>query len=316
MAFQLIAVKQAKTFTLTAQASPLSLSFDSAVTAGSSIVLAGTLIDATDQAALVGTVSGGSATWGSPTNTRAESAYLPNVAAAVGVNVSAGAPSFSVPVTVGGVAATNFRFTGVLLEVEKVPTTGVVDKTVSGTSSGATSTSTSATGTLTQTDNLCVLVAGGWFGVPTNPSGYTERLNVQNGTYIGCHVSTKKVTANTTQTGTVSHDTAPEASAILLVLKAADDAGYYYEFPLVDAAGAAIASGITNIKAIVARNHDPYTDDTKEYYSGLTSSAGKIVIAASLPSGLSVSDTLRASFESSDASIANVGWSPGEVKAV
>jgi hypothetical protein len=316
MPFQLVAVKQAKSFSLTGQASPLSLSFDSSVSANSSIVVIGSAIDATDRAALLGTVTGGSATWGSATNTRSAGDDLPNVCAAVGVNVSAGSPTFTIPFTTNGVASTNFRFTGMLIEVEKVPISGVVANTVTGTSSGATSTSTSATGTLAQTDNLVILCAGGWFGLPVNPAGYTERLNVQNGTYIGCHVSTKKVTATTTQTGTVSHDSALAASAILLVLKAADDSAYKYEFPLVDSAGAAIASGITNMKAIVCRNRDPYTTGSYEYYTGLTSSAGKLVITSGLPGGLSLSDTLRVSVESSDASIANVGWSPGEVKAV
>lgn len=316
MAFQLIAVKQAKSFTLTAQSSPLSLSFDSAVTANSAIVVIGAAIESTDQAALLGTVSGGSATWGSATNTRSSGDFLPNVCAAVGANVAAGSPTFTVPFTTNGVASTNFRFTGMLLEIEKVPTSAVVANTVTGTSTSATSTSTSATGTLAQTDNLVILCAGGWFGVPVNPAGYTERLNVQNGSFIGCHVSTKKVTATTTQTGTVNHDSAPAASAILLVIKAADDSAYKYEFPLVDSTGAAIASGITNLKAIVCRNRDPYTTGSYEYYTGLTSSAGKLVITSGLPSGLSTSDALRVSVESSDASIANVGWSPGEVKAV
>lgn len=316
MAFQPIAVRQSKTFTLTGQASPLSLSFDSSVAANSTIVAIGTAIDATDVAALLGTVSGGSATWGGATNTRTSGASLPNVFAAVGVNASAGTPTFSLPFTTNGSASTDFRATLTLLEVEKTPTSGVVANTVTGTSTGATSTATSSTGTLAQTDNLVVLCAGGWFGVPVLPVGYTQRQLVQNGTFIGCLVATKKVTANTAQTGTVAHDTAPEASAILLVLKAADDSAYFYEFELVDVSGAAIAAGITNIKAVVARNRDPMTTGTNEYYTGLTSTAGKILISSGLPSGLSVSDTLRASFESSDASIATVGWAPGTVKAV
>lgn len=325
MPFQVVAVKQAKSFTLTAQTSPLSLSFDASVTAGSTIVVIGAAIDATDVAALLGTVTGGSATWGAATNTRTAGAALPNVCAAVGVNASAGTPSFSIPFTTNGVASTNFRFTGMLLEVEKVPTSGVVANTVTGTSAAATSTSTAATGTLVQSDNLCILCAGGWFGVPQNPAGYTERLNVQNGTFIGCHVSTKRVTATTTQTGTVNHDSAPAASAILLVLKAADDAAYFYEFLFPATGTGSMPSSQGTIRAVVSRNRDPFTNGSYEYYSSLTAESGtapgdatsrRVLITSGLPAGLSVSDTLRATFETADASTGAVGWIPGTVKAV
>jgi hypothetical protein len=314
MPFQLVAVKQAKSFSLTGQASPLSLSFDSSVAAGSTIVVIGSAIESTDQAALLGTVSGGSATWGSATNTRSAGDFLPNVCAAVGVNVSAGSPTFTIPFTTNGVASTNFRFTGMLIEVEKVPTSGVVANT-----------STSATGTLAQTDNLVILCAGGWFGVPVNPAGYTERLNVQNGSFIGCHVSTKKVTATTTQTGTVNHDTAPAASAIMLVLKAADDAAFLYEFLFPATGTGSMPSAQGTIRAVVSRNRDPFTTGTYEYYSSLTAESGtapgdatsrRVLITSGLPAGLSVSDTLRASFETADASTGAVGWIPGTVKAV
>lgn len=327
MAFQLIAVKQSKPFTLTSQASPLSVSLDSAVTLGSTIVVMGAGISSDDTAALLGTVSGGSATWGASTNTRASGAGLPNVFAAVGVSAAAGLHTFLLPFTVDGAAATDFRCSGVIMEVEKVPTASVVDKVVPGTSSNATSTSTSATGTLAQTDNLLLLCAGGWFGVPQLPSGWTAvGAPVTNGTYIGSIVCSKKVTATTTQTGSVAHDTAPEASAIMLVLKAADDSAYYYECKFPATGTGAMPSAQANLKAVVARNFDPFASSgTLERYTGLTAESGtapgdstsrRVLIASGLPSGLSVSDTLRVSFESNDASFASVGWVPGEVKAV
>lgn len=270
-------------------------------------------------------MSGGSATWGAATNTRSASDFFPNVFAAVGENASAGTPTFLVPFSTNGAASTNFRFTGVLLEIEKTPTTGVVGNTVTGTSTNATSTSTSATGTLAQTDNLLVLCAGGWFGLPVNPGSWTSQLTQQNGTFIGCQVSTRKVTATTTQTGTVSHDSAPAASAIMLVLKAVDDSTFLYEFEFPATGTGSMPSAQSGIKAIVCRNRDPYTTGTYEYYSALTAETGTkagdsttrlLRITSGLPSGLSLSDTLRVSIETSDASVANVGWSPGTVKAV
>ena len=277
------------------QTSPLSLSFDSAVTAGSSIVLAGTLIDATDQAAPVGTVVGRPATWAARRTRRAESAYLPNGDGRRRQR-RAGTPSFSVPVTVGGVAATNSDLPACCWRSRRCP------RRASSRQDGERHVVVgaiqhqqfSATGNA-HADGQSVRAGGGRL---VRRSDESERLHRQRPERAERHVyrlprPTKKVTANTTQTGTVSHDTAPEASAILLVLKAADDAGYYYEFLLVDAAGAAIASGITNIKAIVARNHDPYTDDTKEYYPGLSSRRAKSSLPQACLAAVRLRHTLR-----------------------
>lgn len=327
MPYQAIDVRQAKAFTLTAQNSPLSLAFDSAVLAGSALVVVGCAVASTDQAALIGTPSGGSATWSAGTNTRASGDYAPNVFAGLGVNASAGSATLSVPLTVGGSSGSNFRFSGVILEIEKVPASGVLDASASpktGTSSGsATSTSTAATGTLAQTDNLLVLCAGGWFGVPVNPSGYTSHLSQQNGTFIGAQVSTRKVTATTTVTGTVAHDATPAASAVLLVLKAAADAALIYEFEF---AASELPSAESGIQALIARNVEPMSSGASyEYYASLTAESGTkagdsttrlLRITSGLPSGISVSDTLRGSFRKSGGTTkGSVAWITGTVKA-
>lgn len=329
--YQAIAVRQSKTFTRTAQGGSLSISFDSAVAAGSTIVVIGSCIADTDQAALMGTPSGGGATWSAATNTRASGDYLPNVAAAVGVNASAGSPTFTVPFTVNGTTVSggspsNYRFSGCLLEIEKVPTSGVVDTSASprtGTALSTASTSTAATGTLAQSDNLLVLCAGGWFGIPQNPSGWTSRLNQQNGTFIGSQVSTLKVTSTATQTGTVSHDVGNATSAILLVLKAAVDVALLYEFEF---AASELPSAEGSIEALIARNAEPMAAGvTYEYYSGLTAESGTkagdattrlLKITSGLPSNISVSDTLRGSFRKSGGTTkGSVAWITGTVKA-
>lgn len=329
--YQPIAVRQSKAFSLGAQNGSLSLAFDAAVEAGSVIVVIGTAVASTDQAALMSTPSGGSATWSAATNTRASGDYLPNVAAAIGENVSAGSPTITVPFTVNGTTVSGgspatFRFSGVMLEVEKAPASGVVDTGASpktGTASATSSTSTAATGTLAQSDNLLVLCAGGWFGIPVNPSGWTSRLTQQNGAFIGSQISTLNVTSTATQTGTVAHDVGGATSAILLVLKAAVDDALVYEFEF---ASSELPSAEGSIEALIARNAEPMAVGvTYEYYSGLTAESGTkagdsttrlLRITSGLPSNISVSDTLRGSFRKSGGTTqGSVAWIAGTVKA-
>lgn len=322
MPYQAIAVRQAKSVLVSSGASPLSVSFDSAVAAGSAVVFVGSANNgATDQAALLGTVTGGG-TWSAATNTRASGDYAPNTFAASVANLSAGSPTFSLPFTVGGVAPTaDLRVSGVLLEIEKVPASAIVDQTVTGTSSGgATSTSTSATTTLAQTDNLLVLVAGGWFGIPQNPSGWTSRLSQQNGSFLGAQVSTRTVTTTTAQTGTVAHDATSAASAIMLVVKAANDATYFVEFEFPSAK---LASAQANIECFMWRNTDP-DGGAATKITGITAETGTkagdatrrlVNVTTGLPAGTTLGDTIRAVLRVSGGTTKTSGIVSGTVKA-
>jgi len=326
MPFQNIAVRQALTITVSGAGSSVVRTLNANVLAGSTLVFVGTAISSAvptqDQAALLTTPSGGG-TWTGVTNTRSAGTYAPNVCAAVLYNVSAGAPTITLPFTVNGSPAVDIKVSGVILEIEKVPSTSVVDVTVTGTSTNATSTSTSATGVLSQTDNLALLACGGWFGIPSNPAGWTSYLTQQNGAFIGCQVSAKNLTATTSIVGTVSHDLAVAASAVMLVLKAASGSVLFYEFEFNSQE---LPASESSIEALVARNQEPMASgSTFEYYSGLTADAGTkpgdptvrlLQIRSGLPAGISVSDTLRGSFRKSGSPTkGSAAWIIGTVKS-
>jgi hypothetical protein len=310
MPFQNVAVRQALPILSAGAASPITRTLNSAVLAGSTLVFVGTAISADtptlDQAALLTAPSGGG-TWTGLTNTRASGDFVSNVCSAAVYNVSAGTPSISLPFTVAGSAAASVRLSGVLFEIEKVPTTSVIQTTKTGIAAGGTTTTTDVTGTLSQTDNLAILIAGGWFGIPSNPSGWTSHLTQQNGqaSLVGCQVSSRKLTATTSIAGSVTHEAiaAGDASAILVILKAAGSATLYYEFEFNSQELPASESGI---EALIARNEEPMATGSKfEYYSGLTAEAGTkpgdptvrfLRVRTGLPTGITTNDTLRGSF--------------------
>ncbi len=313
MPFPADPIRQRKTFTLTGQASPLSISLDSPVLAGSAIVLMGVAIGSTDQAALIGTPSG-AGTFERSDNVRASGDFAPNVCGAVLRNVSAGSPTISVPFTVNGSAATNFRFTGELYEITGVSTTGVVDTTASprsGTATGTTSTSTTAaTGTLAQADSFIMLLGGGWGGVWGNvASPWTARLNQPNGTFIGGSVSTLKVTATTSVSLAVPHQSDSQTAVLGYVLKGSPAAAFKYVFEFPSSGGDSLPSAEGSIEALVWRNAEPFSAGrTPEYYSGLTADSGTksgdattrlLQITSGIPSGVALADTLRAAFRKS-----------------
>lgn len=328
MPFQAIAVRQALPITFDGTAENVVRTLNASVLAGSTLVFVGcavsTAVATQDQAALL-TAPSGAGTWTGLTNTRIAANYAPNVCAAAVYNVSAGAPSITLPFTVNGSAAVSFRLSGVLFEIEKVPTTSVIDKTATGTSTNATSTATGVTGTLTQTDNLAILVCGGWFGIPSNPANWTSHLTQQNGLggYVGCQVSSRTLDATTSIAGTVSHELATDASAILLVLKAAAGATLFYEFEFNSQE---LPASETSIEALIARNQEPMAAaSTFEYYSGLTAESGTkagdptvrlLQVRSGLPATIAVTDTLRGSFRKSGSPTkGSAAWITGTVKS-
>jgi hypothetical protein len=230
MPFETIAVRQARTYSLTAQTASVAVTPSGAFATDSLVCVVGCAVQDTGEAVLLSSVSGGSYTWQTPSNTRTADNYAPNVFSAYAMDVSSATPTITMSLSQPGPS----RVSLVLLEIEKAALSSALDgDTNIGTSgSNATSTSSDATGALSQTDNMLVLACGGWFGAPSNPTGWTSQLTQENGAYIGLQVSTKRVTATTTQTGTVSHEATPAASAQLLVFKAAQTATLRYKFLL------------------------------------------------------------------------------------
>lgn len=311
-------VRQSKTFTLTAQGGSLSLTLDSAVLAGSVLVVSGTAIGATDQAALMSTPTGGSgATWAAPTNTRAGGAFQPNVCRAIGTNTSAGTATITVPFTVNGTTVsggvpTTFRFSGTVTEYTGLLTSGVEDTTASprtGTASGTASTTASATGVLAQANNDIHVVAGGWGGIWGTPTGFTSLMAQENGTFIGTSVSYQTVTATTSLTVSCPHEADNATSIIVTVLKAAPATALTYVFEFPSSGGDSLPSAEGSIEALVWRNVEPFSAGrTPEYYSGLTAESGtkpgdtttrQLKITSGLPNGVAPGDTIRGLFRKS-----------------
>ena len=198
MPYQTIAVRQSRTYSLTAQSATVEVAPSGAFAEDSLVCIVGCAVQDTGEAVLLSSTSGGSYTWQTPSNTRTADNYAPNVFSTYAMDVTSATPTITMSLSQPGPSKVSL----VLLEIEKAALTSAKDgdSNIGTSGSGATSTSSEATGALSQTDNLLVLAAGGWFGAPTNPSGWTSRLTQENGTYIGLQVSTKTVTATATQT--------------------------------------------------------------------------------------------------------------------
>lgn len=292
-----IAVRQVKPFTVSGEDGTVTVSLDSSVAAGSTlVVVAGAYSDiATDGTRLTSVSDTSSNTWESPTNVRAVESWAPNVFGAVAQNVASGSPTLTLNLSI----ASGNRVSGALFEVSSCVTSSGIDKTVTGTSTTS-SISTSATGTLTQANNLVILCAAGWFGEPSNPSGWVSDLTKTNGVggYLGCQVSHKTTSTTSSVTGTVSSSAAGASSALMYVIKeAAAVATLRYKF-LLNAS--TFTSADTSITGYVWRNGDP--DNTvAEKYTSLAgdATAGVLYITSGLPAGAATSDTIIGSFYNS-----------------
>ena len=295
MAFLAIAARQVKAETKASpQTDTITITPSSAVAAGSTLVLIGGATDAgTGQTVLLNSVSDTSAnTWGSPTNVRLSSSYNPNAFLAIAENVAAGTPTLTATFN----RNTSNSVTWALFEVEKVLSSSGADKTVTGTSTASTGTvSTSATGALTQTDNLVILCASAYTVTWNNPAGYTVAINNSHqATKVGTWIGYKNVTATDSLTGTVTFDaTAVQASAIMVVLKAATGSALQYKFQLNSAAFTSADTGITGY---VWRNGNP-DEVLAEKYTSLAgdATAGDLIVTG-VPSGAALGDTILGSF--------------------
>lgn len=295
MAFLAIAVRQVKAEPKSSpQEDTITITPASAVAAGSTLVLVGGARDAnTGQTVLLNSVSDTSAnTWGSPTNVRLSSSYNPNAFLAIAENVAAGTPTLTATFN----RSTSNSVTWALFEVEKVVTSSGADKTVTGTSTASTGTvSTSATGALTQTDNLVILCASAYTTTWNNPAGYTIAINNSHtSAAIGTLIGYKTVAATDSLTGTVTFaSTAVEASAIMVVLKAASGSALQYKFQLNPSVFTDADTGVTGY---VWRNGNP-DEVLAEKYTSLEGDAtdGDLIITG-VPSGAALGDTILGSF--------------------
>ena len=326
MPFGNITIVQSKPVVLTGASSPITASFDSPITSGNLVAFIGVGINgSSDIGATLGTPTGGG-TWANIANGRSSGSYGPSAFGAFLAGAS-GSPSFSFPFTDNGVAISGgLRVAGVLVEIN-AQAASYLDGAVKTGSGAVNSTSTSiSTGALAQTDNLLLGVVALWSGMPGNPAGWTSLLSQSNGSTPGVQVSWQKTTAVTNTTFTVSHTAAPgvPTSGLLWVIKAIDVGTFIYEFQFPSSGTGSMPSNQGTIRAVVARNRDPFTTGSYEYYNGLTAATGtaagdsttRLLTITSVPNDVALTDTLRASFETADANSGSVGWIPGTVKGV
>lgn len=287
-----IAVRRVKTFTVSGEDGTVTVSFDSSVAAGSTlVVVAGAYSDiATDGTRLTSVSDTSSNTWESPTNVRAVESWAPNVFGAVAQNVASGSPTLTLNLSI----ASGNKVSGVLFEVSGCVTSSGIDKTVTGTSTASTSTSTAASGTLTQANNLVILCAAGFFGGPSNPSGWVSDLTQANGVggYLGCQVSHKTTSTTSSVTGTVEHEVGNGAALMLILKEAAAGATLRYKF-LLDPD--TLTDADTGITGYVWRNRNP-EDGAAEKYTGLEGSATAGTLYIPAPEGASTGDTIIGAF--------------------
>ena len=287
-----INVRQLKPLVVTGEDGTVTVAPDSAIAAGSTLVVIGVALhsDAYQATLLTSASDTQSNSWGTPVNVLDGSAWQANPFACVAESVAAGSPTITLNLSYSStncVSAALFEIAG------QVPS-GIVDKTVSGTSTAATSTSTAASGTLTQANNLAILCCGGGIGPPTNPSGWVNAVNQANGVggMIGCQISYRGLTTTDSVTGTVVHEAGNGAALMLILKEAAAGAALQYKF-LLDPG--AFTSADTDVTAYVWRNKNP-EDGAAEKYTGLEGSATAGTLYIPAPEGASTDDTIIGAF--------------------
>lgn len=263
-----LAVKQYKAVDTTAALgnSPISITFDSAVDAGSLLVLAGVALgnDAYDYSNLSSVSDTRSNTWQSPINRNASGS--PSVFYSYAMNATSGTTTISASMSV----STNNRYGIVAFEVTGAKTASAFDLTVGGSSTAsATTVSTATSAALAQADNFVILVGGGAFGIPSNTAGYTQYLSIANGgTKIGTQVMARIVSSTSALTGTVNHElTTNNRHAILAVFKAASVTAKKVR---ITTGTSQIAAGDGPVSVEVWRNTNPRTDAATYYVDGIT----------------------------------------------
>lgn len=292
MSYLNIAVRQSITASVTGEDATVALTPSGAVAAGSTLVVIGAAVKTDGETVLLSSVADTSSnTWGTPTNVRSSGSYTPNVFVCVAQNVAAATPAVTLTLN----QSADVKISWALIEVENVPTSSAVEATVTGTSASTTTTSTAATAALSQPAALAILCCGGWFGVPQNPSGWTNIQNVPNGVPIGSLISHRTLSVTDSISGSVTHEAAAAASIAMVVLKAAASGSTLrmkFQFD-----SSTFTSADTAITGYVWRNATPDSAAATRY-TGLEgdASAGNLYITSDLPAVLAVSDTIYGIF--------------------
>jgi len=292
MSFQPIAVVKTVLVEASAATGTVEVAFGS-VTAGSVLVLIGGAIkneggDVT--ACLLSSVSGGG-TWGN-INNETSASWAPNAFVAVCNSATGG--STTATLTLNQSSANQIGVVGYEITLAHATPVEVI---VEGSSVGGSSTSTAFTGALSQTDVLAILCATGWFGVPSNPSGWTQVATRQNGVsgYLGLHVCHQTRTSAASFQGTIAHESGSNTAATMVVIKAAAAGGslrYKFEFD-----ASKFTDADTGITGLVWHKANPDAQFARRYESlAGNATAGKLYITSDLHSGAAAGDALMGIF--------------------
>lgn len=296
MPYEQIAVRQAVPFEFLAEDGTVTVNMGSVLAGSALVVVGGTIKDdgvSTAACLLTGVSDTSSNTWGSVTN-RAFISWAPNAFAAIASNVAAGTPT----VTLSFGSSSDNIGGGVVYEITDAAA-AALEVVKSGVANGTASTSTDATGTLSQDLTLALLACTGWYGTPTNPTGWTQRLTRKNGLdgYLGLHVCDRLIEATTSFQGTVGHQVGSQTAAIMVVVKAAPLSGgttLRYRFSGFNPA--VLNSSDTGIEAHVWRNGAPYNKVCERYTGLAATDGGEIIIDTGLPATAAVGDSVTAIF--------------------
>jgi len=208
------------------------------------------------------------------------------------MNVAAATPTVTLSVS----ESASVRISVALVEITGVLTAAAIDEIVTGELTSAdTSTATSATGTLDQADNLLLGVCTGSFGIPVNPSGWTNILTAQNGGAVqGALICYKVIAATDAQTLTVAHESASDTEILMAVFKqAAAGAALQYKFQFDTST---MTSADTGITGYVWRNKAPDGGAAEKYESlAGDATAGDLIITA-IPTGVLIGDSITGIF--------------------
>lgn len=269
-----------------------------AIAAGETLVLCIGATDAdTSQSVLLSSVSDNKPnTWQTPTNGVLADEYVPNAGLAFAYNVGASSAGALT------VTATLDETNGVAINAALIALSNVVSaasplegSVLKGQGSGANFTLTNSSGALSQDVLIAVKCAVGWFGMPSNTSGWTEVLKVANGSgpgYIGMLVEYQVITSNTSLQGRVDHPDASTAgtSIVMGLFKAVSTGNLRLR---ITADSATLVTGQKPFTVRVWRNGNPEAVLAKVIAVADVTSAGVILIDQTALgfTGLSLSDT-------------------------
>lgn len=276
-------VLQYKVYQNTSDDGSIDITFDSAVTGGSTIVVTGGGVNNNYDGPtpeITGISDTQSNTYGTPVNVRVND-WAPSTNMVSAANVAAG--STTITVTLDSTSANIIGF--VAFELGGTATASQETIVSGSTAASGTSVSTSSTGTLSQSDCIAVICGQGWLGNPSGATGYTAVLDQSNGVggNIGTWIGYKSLSSTSSISGTVNHESVASArNAILGIFKSSLSSTYN------ESASDSGAATETAVAALVA------TNAASDSASATDTAAGSLTVALAVADSGAATDAATA----------------------